>query len=408
MRNMVFPPKSRDFKRKNGTSMKFNKKEVKKMKKNDVKTKFNAIIMVFLMILVFLAIPTHSVTRTMTNVSDNISAFITNTNGGIWNVTDDDLQLATWNLSNASGTVWLGSDLTIDQTIVLDKYTTLDLQGHNITIVGNNNGFEMNLGSHLKNGNIRSSQYTGNMIYFNGTREFGETYWNDSFVSIKNMHLTNDDYNGTGIMFDCSYSNAYVSFAKITNVQTRRFEYGINMSCFWDDFAQNCFCNANEITSYTDIQSRYQIYFYRNESATIGQGAVSGNSFSNIQLQRKGADAQGPATLRSIYASGSTNYFQGIIWDSADGNRAIELTGNSRSTKVCMGRIQNSDIYNNGTNNRIYSYEYTTLFPYYAQANPPTINENCTAYWYNTTGGWLYHVANSYGTQFYLNMTTTY
>ncbi|GAG89926.1 unnamed protein product, partial [marine sediment metagenome] len=31
-----------------------------------------------------------------------------------------------------------------------------------------------------------------------------------------------------------------------------------------------------------------------------------------------------------------------------------------------------------------------------------------TAYWYNTTGGWLYQVANSYGTQYYINMSTTY
>ena len=54
------------------------------------------------------------------------------------------------------------------------------------------------------------------------------------------------------------------------------------------------------------------------------------------------------------------------------------------------------------------STENVSLHPFYDQATPPTLAENTTAYWYNTTGSWLYQIANTYGTQYYVNMSKTY
>jgi len=319
-----------------------------------------------------------------------------NTGEYYYPLTDNNLQTAIWDLDNGSGTVELCGDLTIDQTIILGEYTTLDLGGNTVTISGNNDGFNLTMGSFLKNGYITTTTYTGNMIYIYGGRGINEG-------GIEDLTLYNNNYNGTGIMFDCSKSNYHIIFFSVRNVLTYRFEYGINMSCFNDDFASNNYCNANQITDYVDIDSLYEIYLYRNESGDFSTGDITGNTFTNIQLQRRTS----PDTVRAIYVSGSSNYFQGTIWDSAGGNRAVELSSASRRTQINMGSLINADISDNGTHNKVISYGFTTMFPYFAQSSPPTINDNCTAYWYDTDGGWLYQVCNTYGTQYYVNMTTS-
>jgi len=37
----------------------------------------------------------------------------------------------------------------------------------------------------------------------------------------------------------------------------------------------------------------------------------------------------------------------------------------------------------------------------------PSINDNSTAYWYDTDDDYMYQVVNTYGDVFYVNMTTS-
>ena len=46
-------------------------------------------------------------------------------------------------------------------------------------------------------------------------------------------------------------------------------------------------------------------------------------------------------------------------------------------------------------------------FVYYAQDTAPSLNDNCTAYWYDTDDDFMYQVTNAYGSTWYVNMTKT-
>lgn len=52
-------------------------------------------------------------------------------------------------------------------------------------------------------------------------------------------------------------------------------------------------------------------------------------------------------------------------------------------------------------------YNNNSLFPFYEQNAAPTIADNCTAYWYDLDDDYMYQITNSYGTVWYVNMTTT-
>jgi len=52
-------------------------------------------------------------------------------------------------------------------------------------------------------------------------------------------------------------------------------------------------------------------------------------------------------------------------------------------------------------------YDNNSLFPFYEQNTVPTISDNCTAYWYDADDDYMYQIVNSYGSVWYVNMTTT-
>lgn len=93
-------------------------------------------------------------------------------NGKVWNVTDDDLQLAINSLNNASGTVYLGGNVTVDCVIHLWNNTRLDLCGYTIIVapsftsgntqgvfeIGDTNGLIYNVT--ICNGNIIGGYYS--------------------------------------------------------------------------------------------------------------------------------------------------------------------------------------------------------------------------------------------------------
>ncbi len=65
-----------------------------------------------------------------------------------------------------------------------------------------------------------------------------------------------------------------------------------------------------------------------------------------------------------------------------------------------------SNNHNNIISNNI-GYNFNSLFPYYAQNSAPTLNDNTTVWWYDTDDNYFYIVAKTYGTQYYVNMTTS-
>jgi len=59
--------------------------------------------------------------------------------------------------------------------------------------------------------------------------------------------------------------------------------------------------------------------------------------------------------------------------------------------------------------NNIGRVDSQSIYPFFAQTTAPTSNlrENTTCYWYDTDDNYMYQMVKSYGTVYYVNMTTT-
>lgn len=340
-------------------------------------------IFAMLILILMIAIPASvSLTRTISDTSDDVTTFIRCSNGNYYSNTEANLQTAINSIGNASGWVKLGSDLTITDSINLWRYMTLDLDNHNVTISGNNNGFEIAPGCTLKNGIIKTTSYTGHMINIDGSQDFSLASTNKVHTTIEDLTLSQDDavsFTGTGIHFDSSADGDKIINVVVDNVRTFRFNYGINMSCYYQTGFTH-WCNANQIDKYTDTQSIHQIYLYRNESATHTQGGINGNFFTHLNLYR--IDDSGWYTNRSIYETGAGNYYQGEIWDTAGTNVAIEIKSCSSYAQFIFPDLNTSSIYNNGTDTRVISFDTPNSYGSYPE---DTMIHNSNGLYYPAT-----------------------
>jgi len=83
--------------------------------------------------------------------------------------------------------------------------------------------------------------------------------------------------------------------------------------------------------------------------------------------------------------------------------------GNAISNNYMSGHT-NAEISVVGANTTICNnpgYNNNSLFPFYKQNTAPSIHDNCTAYWYDTDDSYMYQIVQTYGTTYYVNMTTT-
>ena len=158
--------------------------------------------------------------------------------------------------------------------------------------------------------------------------------------------------------------------------------------------------NINSASLYVDISDNYILNCGRDGIVLRGNNhIVDGNIIQQCQRGIMAWDGDNTTITGNLINSCSSYGFS-----SHSNSRDILLADN-----IINGNSNNIDY--SGVNYLLKNnkgYNHNSLFPYYKQANPPTLNENTTAYWYNTTGGWLYQICNAYGTQFYLNMSTTY
>ncbi len=109
-------------------------------------------------------------------------------------------------------------------------------------------------------------------------------------------------------------------------------------------------------------------------------------------------------------------------YNLVDGNIVVEAGGTDTGTGIQETGIGNiiqknyiedtitTPINTGGTNTIILNnigYNHNSLFPFYEQNTAPTINDNCTAYWYDLDDGFMYQIVNTYSTVYYVNMTTS-
>lgn len=350
-------------------------------------------------------------------VSDNVSAMnisidgmkmngsyseydtmIRNSNGKYWEATATNIQTAIWDLNGTDGgTVWLPGNMTHIvrySAISIEDKVILDLGGSKIYCGHDVNIFKLSgARSVIRNGLICSGEafksaaiwvtHNGNA----GRRIEGIQFYGDTGLD-----------QGTAIYFDATNTGDSVYGVIVSNV----WIYGFSNSIFMET-ADNGWCNGNVIDNVW-----FDSYTYGINMSRGGSDYIACNYFTNVQF------GTGTYSIRAAILEDYSNYFQGVVWDwdtayNMDNSRvAFEVYGAKNNIDAYVSTSGTID--DQGTDTIfINRHNFTnSLFPYYAQANPPTLATNTTAYWYNTTGDWFYLIANTYGTQYYLNMSTTY
>jgi hypothetical protein len=95
----------------------------------------NSLLVTVLLIGIFY--PVSAVTRIISDSNDNYYTFIRNTKGNIWEPTGANLQAAINDIGTDGGTVYVGSDITLTNSLTLKNYCIVDFQGNTITLQNN-------------------------------------------------------------------------------------------------------------------------------------------------------------------------------------------------------------------------------------------------------------------------------
>ena len=104
------------------------------MKKIKFRTKIELLLLVVLLMGIAIS-SVVGVTRTITDTSDTICTYIRNSNDKYWEVTEDNLRTAIWDLNDTGGTVWVGDNMSVAAPInTTDAGITLDFENHNLTL----------------------------------------------------------------------------------------------------------------------------------------------------------------------------------------------------------------------------------------------------------------------------------
>lgn len=107
------------------------------MKAIKLRTKIEAAMAIIFVIILAVA-GVASVTRMISDSSDNSYTFIRNSNGNYWEPIGSNVQLAIDDLDNDNGgTVWVGSSVTLDSPIYMKNYVQLDFQNNKVTLANN-------------------------------------------------------------------------------------------------------------------------------------------------------------------------------------------------------------------------------------------------------------------------------
>jgi len=242
---------------------------------------------------------------------------------------------------------------------------------------GNNGGIVIEQGSSdvLIEGN-EIYGCTNNGIYGVGTAQ--------NRIQIINNRIHDNTQTGIRLeTFDnCTFSgNSFGNYVRFDNGETSMITNNIfnngYIACYNVD---NCSFLENIITEAPDA---YPIIFDASSKGNIiknnnfiGSGCITDNGASNLDYANLGCYRTFP-----IVNMTASSISSGFAW--------FETSTNVLNIK-------------NGAN-----WIHPEI-PLYNQALTPNLLENTSAYWYNTTGNWLYLVRDYGGTEYYVNMSTTY
>ena len=320
----------------------------------------------------------------------------------------------------------VGVDAVISNNIVLD------IPGYGIQ----GNFVEGNIVKNATTGGIYqydndlndSVKFDGNKIY-NCTRGILLTGASNKAVS------NNEIYNSVNNAIYCSDANnvvvtgnyvfgsdnatIYISDYKMANINDNTIINTANSDeilYLRDNSAKDAGAIVSNNLIVDEFGATEGIYLRYSDNAVVSNNKINGNGNLGIGILSRASNS----IYDSNFINGTTSY--ALHLDS--GNNVSVIGNNMRGcgTAIQLGGnpdsiIQNNNVLGNtatiaGTltdviiKNNI-GYNHNSLFPYYEQNTAPTINDNCTAYWYDLDDGYMYQIVNTYSTVYYVNMTTS-
>ena len=273
---------------------------------------------------------------------------------------------------------------------------------------------------------IYLEQTGGNSIRWINIAE--NTINNPVLIHAEQTNIESNVFRGAGPYYtiNVSLSNNKIinnNFYYLNSVPNIYIDSGGN--CFGTVVRGNRFDGAYGILGHTCLDSIFEDNFFRDctkplqlnntHESLISGNRISGegdlmvglyNSFHNT-IQNNYFECNENATM--LYGNSDENSILGNTF--RDCITAVRIPYSSMDDNVIKDNILiDGTIEDSGTDTIILNnknYNNNTLFPFYEQDTAPSINDNSTAYWYDTDDDYMYQVVNTYGDVFYVNMTTS-
>ena len=296
--------------------------------------------------MVLAVVSVASVTRTISNTSDNLYTKVWNTKGNIWDCSDANIQLAIDDLiSSNGGTVWVGSDTTINSPIMMRDHVTLDCQRNEMTLGDDISFIEISGCSYstVKNVVVRTTTThtapifelyvpVGNLDIDNAV-----SYNNIEHVKISNPSGTNKDYTGiylfagdSSVMHCNSFKNIIMwGGNKAIHLKAPSSDEG------WSNYSVFEHIYADSFKTVIDFDCTT---------------AFNYNIFDDIKSQSYSGSVDGVKNI-----NGKQNHFYGcLIWDwYAASNPNHDWSIASGATDTCIMVHYLADIVDYGTGTEI-------------------------------------------------------
>lgn len=383
-----------------------------------LRTKIEAIVVIFFL-LCLAAVSVTSITRTITNTSDDIYTYIRNSNGNYWEVSVPNLQTALNDVSNVPywgyGAVWLpaGCTLTFGSGDKIDMPQGVKLEGNGarfeVTSGAASNPYviSMNRRTYLRDINIDANEnFEGACVFIDGNKHINKEHE----CIIENVYCVSDDHIGssTGFYLEADSDGEYCNFAIIQDCRTYGFTYGYRINVQGGSASSSwSYINSNSFINCISIDDTYGIYLDRNTGEPNKNAcSVDGNAFINFHMQ---ADADGN-TIDGVHVVGRSNRFFGCVfwdWFYASGNIAnidsdaeftyIEYNGHSDNSKILDSGVE-STIFNIGHGILDLGAKYIQSDVYH-QSIEPDIPNDSFAFWIDSDDSKFYLILDHSGIQ---------
>jgi len=286
---------------------------------------------VFLLIITIYLV--GSVTRSISNTSDNKATFIHNSKGNYWNPSDSNaIQNAIDDLGSQGGIVWVGSDVTLDSTILMKSRVEIDFQGHTATLNSNQPfiNFKECMRASLRNAYvIPSNAHSTPIILLESGNNWNTRVRYNLIENVKiiesSPYTTNHDWTGIRLLAEGDSDITFNTFRDISI-------YGCNNGILLDCTHSGAYINGNH---FDDIE----IERFVNGILFSGSGDISANIFEDIQLQAPEAGVNYDVPIWGIRdIQGNNNRFLNtIVWDwevSHNPQKTFSITGEATDTVI--------------------------------------------------------------------------